>query len=57
MAALERDLQRVLPDQRDVLHAQLLRVETLDTSEAARLVLTDCGTAGDGILLLTYRAR
>ena len=28
-----------------------------DTSEAARLVLTDCGTAGDGILLLTYRAR
>ena len=28
-----------------------------ETSDATRLDLTECGTAGDGILLLTYRAR
>ena len=28
-----------------------------ETRGAARFVLTECGTAGDGILLLTYRAR
>ena len=28
-----------------------------ETSDATRLALTECGTAGDGILLLTYRAR
>jgi hypothetical protein len=35
MAALESDLQRVLADQRHVLHAQLIRVEAFDTREAA----------------------
>jgi dihydrofolate reductase len=28
-----------------------------ETSDVTRLVLTECGTAGDGILLLTYRAQ
>jgi dihydrofolate reductase len=28
-----------------------------DTSETTRLALTECGTAGDGVLLLTYRTR
>ena len=28
-----------------------------ETSDANRLVLTECGTAGDGILMLTYRAQ
>ena len=28
-----------------------------DTSDATRLALTECGTAGDGVLLLTYRTR
>jgi dihydrofolate reductase len=28
-----------------------------ETSDLTRLALTECGTAGDGILLLTYRAR
>ena len=28
-----------------------------ETSDATRFVLTECGTAGDGILLLTYRSQ
>jgi len=28
-----------------------------ETSDATRLALTECGTAGDGVLLLTYRAQ
>jgi dihydrofolate reductase len=28
-----------------------------ETSDATRFVLTECGTAGDGIVLLTYRAQ
>ena len=28
-----------------------------ETSDSTRLVLSECGTAGDGILLLTYRAQ
>jgi hypothetical protein len=33
MAALERDLQRVLAYERDILDAQLLGIEALDASK------------------------
>jgi hypothetical protein len=35
VAALESDLQRVLADQRHVLHAQLIPIKAFDTREAA----------------------
>ena len=36
MAAFERDLERVLADQRHVLDAQLIGVEVLDASKTSR---------------------
>ncbi len=47
MAALERDLQRVLAHERDILHAQLLGIEAFDASKPS-------GGAG---LASTFRAR
>ncbi len=36
MAALERDLESVLADERDILYAKLVGVETLDASKPSR---------------------
>jgi hypothetical protein len=36
MAAFKRDLKRVLANQCDVLHAQLIRVQVLDASKTSR---------------------
>jgi hypothetical protein len=36
VAAFERDLERVLADQRHILHAQLIGVEVLDASKTSR---------------------